>query len=349
MTQSIKNILLIIVGGIIGLFIGNAYFGGDLPEDKITKDSIIVARVNGDEITQAHLLNEYEKLPAQYKAANVENIYPFLLEQVITAELVTDEAKDKISLNDKRLKEALSYARLDLLRTLFVEDIMNEGVTDEALEESYSKAVASVPQIEEIKARHILLKSKADADAVIARLNKGEDFVELATAESTGPTSVRGGDLGYFDATTMVPEFSKAAFAMNVDDYSKSAVKTDFGWHVILVEDKRIKPSPSLNDLKPALEQQIKQKHFTDYIKNLIETAKIERFNFDGTENEDDLVGENTNDPKVEEFEEDINGMEPVEMEYTNGDALPDDVDYGDPVDWDGGVNPDSLQPRVGE
>ncbi|NJO38685.1 MAG: hypothetical protein HC871_15110, partial [Rhizobiales bacterium] len=121
---------------------------------------------------------------------------------------------------------------------------------------------------EEVRARHILLASEDDAKAVIAELEGGADFSELAKEKSTGPSGPQGGDLGYFKKGQMVPEFGDAAFAMDVGSTSAAPVKTQFGFHVIKVEDKR-KVEPSFEETEPQIRQEVARAIVTALVEDL--------------------------------------------------------------------------------
>ena len=137
--------------------------------------------------------------------------------------------------------------------------------------------------VEEVHARHVLLDSEADARAVIAELDKGGSFAEIAKARSKDPSAAQNeGDLGYFTHEAMVPEFSTAAFAMPKGSWSKDPVQSQFGWHVILVEDKRT-TTPTFAEKEPQLREEVSRQILTSLLDDARGGAQIERFNIDGT------------------------------------------------------------------
>jgi peptidyl-prolyl cis-trans isomerase C len=141
----------------------------------------------------------------------------------------------------------------------------------------YDQAVKEMGKEEEVHARHILLKTEDEAKAVLADLKKGGDFEKLAKEKSTDPSAkTNGGDLGYFGKGQMVPEFADAAFKLNKGDLSEP-VKSQFGWHVIRSEDKRTKPVPEFDKVKPQLEQFVVRNAQASLIKKLRDEAKIEK------------------------------------------------------------------------
>ena len=128
----------------------------------------------------------------------------------------------------------------------------------------------------EYKASHILVKTEEEASALITELAEGADFAELAKEHSTGPTGPKGGDLGWFDADQMVPAFSEAVKGMEKGAYSKEPVNTQFGWHVILLQDTREAEPPTFEEVKPQLATQLQQQAVARYVAELRQNAKVE-------------------------------------------------------------------------
>ncbi len=163
-----------------------------------------------------------------------------------------------------------------------------EALTDDAMHKVYDEAVKQMGQEQEVHARHILIRaaagdekaSKAAEDkikAIIARLKKGEDFEKVAKEVTEDPSGkANGGDLGYFSKEQMVPEFSNVAFKLEKGQISEP-VKTQFGWHVLKVEDKRVKPMPKFEDVKPQIEQYVARKAQAELVQKLRAEAKIEK------------------------------------------------------------------------
>jgi len=155
-------------------------------------------------------------------------------------------------------------------------DDKNNPITEEAVLAEYNKLK---PELEkpEFKARHILLKTEEDANAIIKQLDKGADFEKLAKEKSTGPSGPNGGDLGWFTADRMVPPFSKATAELEVGKYSKTPVQTQFGFHVILKEGEKPSEAPPIDNLRPRIEQQIKQERVSAFLDKLKADANIEK------------------------------------------------------------------------
>jgi peptidyl-prolyl cis-trans isomerase C len=164
------------------------------------------------------------------------------------------------------------------MREVYLTREVEAGVTEAALRERYDAMVAAFPAGEEVNARHILMENEDDARAVIAALDEGGDFAELAGEKSIGPTSSRGGDLGYFSRDQMVPEFSEAAFALETGAYTKDPVQTQFGWHVILLEDRRNQAPPTFEASEEKLREEVERSVVEGLITGLRDGATVELF-----------------------------------------------------------------------
>lgn len=161
------------------------------------------------------------------------------------------------------------------LRTNYLVEVLAAEVDEEALQSAYDEAVAGFEPEEERKARHILVETEEDARAVIEELDGGADFATLATERSTGPSAANGGDLGFFGRGRMVPVFEDAAFALDVGGYTPDPVESQFGWHVIYLEDVRESAAPSFAELAPQIQQGLLQQAFIEAIGGLREEASI--------------------------------------------------------------------------
>ncbi len=144
------------------------------------------------------------------------------------------------------------------------------------MQSRYQDHLKANPPATEQHARHILVASEEDARAVITELDGGADFVELAKERSTGPSGPRGGDLGYFTSDQMVPEFSAAAQTLEPGQYTKDPVQTQFGWHVIKLEDRRESAPPSFADMEPQLRQEMTRENVETVLSELREDADVE-------------------------------------------------------------------------
>ena len=243
----------------------------------------VVARVNGREITVGDLEILRATLPQQYQQLPLELLFANLREQAVSRQLVTDAADKSGLRDDQEFKDRLAVAERRILQQIYLTRAIEAAVTDEALKKAYEEAVAKMKPVEEVRARHILVKTEDEAKKIIGELDKGADFAELAKKYSTGPTGKDGGDLGYFTKGDMVAEFSDAAFKLKPGEYTKKPVKSSFGWHVIKLEDRRQKAKPSLDDMRQELTDQLSRQALSDLLADLRGKSKVEVFKLDGT------------------------------------------------------------------
>ncbi len=234
-----------------------------------------VAVVNGKPIT----LKTYEfflrQLQAERPNANLAGNRQLVVNELINRELLYQDAVKKKMDKDPEVAFALEQLRMNTMIQANVGKVASGvDISDAKLKKEYDEKIAKA-DISEYKARHILLKTEADANAVIKELNNGAVFSDVAKAKSTGPTGPEGGDLGWFKAGQMVPPFSQALAKMKKGSYSKQPVQTQFGWHVILLEDTRKATPPKFEDVKPQLANMIRGQEVNAYIENLRKKAKV--------------------------------------------------------------------------
>jgi peptidyl-prolyl cis-trans isomerase C len=236
----------------------------------------VLAKVNGSEIRQSDLtLAEEELGPSLEKmdpASKKENVLAFLIDMKIVSKAAEDKKVD----NSDEFKKRLAFARTRLLMDQLLANEGKAATTDEAMKKVYDDAAKQIAGEQEVHARHILVETEDEAKAVKAELDKGADFAELAKKKSKDPGASDGGDLGFFTKDQMVPEFSTAAFALEPGKIS-DPVKSQFGWHIIKVEEKRNRKPPEFDQVKSQIEAYVTRKAQADYVAKLREGAKIER------------------------------------------------------------------------
>ena len=199
-----------------------------------------------------------------------------LLNELVSHFMVANSPQGKALAENPDVAAALEVARARLIAQTFVRAELDKINIDEAqLRARYDERYTGSGKAE-YKARHILLENEADAKAVITKLDGGADFAELAKAKSTGPSKAVGGDLGWFEPEQMVGEFSAATQALSNGAYSNEPVKTQFGWHVILREDSRALPQPSLDDVRDELTREIQQEGIAAAINAIRDNTQIE-------------------------------------------------------------------------
>ena len=239
---------------------------------KVEKKAV-VAIVNGTEITQDVLTNYLSVV--QRSENNKINDPRTALDDLVATELALQAAgkTDILSREDvqQRIKD---FTRNVLLTTWTKEKVEGFEITDEDVQKSYDERIKQNAD-DEYKARHILLKTEDEAKAVIKEIADGADFVKTAETKSTGPSAANGGDLGWFKSSSMVKEFTEALKTMNKGDVSSTPVKTNFGWHVIKLEDIRPTNLPDIKTVKPQLSRMIAQQKMMTFMEKMRESADI--------------------------------------------------------------------------
>ncbi|MGB0749092.1 MAG: peptidylprolyl isomerase [Magnetospiraceae bacterium] len=256
----------------------------------------IAATVNGQEIRQSDVRAVLPLLPQQYQQLPFEMIYPMLLDSVVDRRILSDAARAEGYAEKPEVKENLRRVEEQLLQNMIITDHVEKAVTDDLVREAYEAKVAGTPPEDEIKASHILLETEEAAKEVIEALKGGADFVELAKEKSTGPSGPNGGDLGYFTQGAMVPEFGDAAFGMKVGTFSEEPVQTQFGWHVIQVNDRRKTEPPTFEESEAELRNTLARQVSDKYIAELRGKVAVTKFNLDGTE----ITAADAEEPKEE-------------------------------------------------
>lgn len=246
-----------------------------LAQDTEEAEDPTVAVVDGTPIRHSEVTAYAATLPQQYQQA-FDQIFPFLVQRLIDLALIDKAAAADGLSDDEMVQERVTRLRTEVMREVYMERLLAAAVSDEEVEARYQAFLEENPPSDEVRARHILLETEEEAREVIAALDGGADFAELAEERSTGPSSAQGGDLGYFTGEQMVPSFAEAAFALEPGSYTSDPVQTEFGWHVILVEDKRPRDPPSFEQLAPQLTQELQGAAVESHIAGLRADAEIE-------------------------------------------------------------------------
>src|SRR6202012_5304901 len=236
----------------------------------------VLAKVNGSEIRQSDVAMAEEELGPSLgqmdPATKDENVLSFLIDMKVVSKAAEDE---KIADGDE-FKKRLAFARNRLLMDSLLATKGKAATTDDAMKKVYEDAAKQISGEQEVHARHILVETEDEAKAIKAELDKGADFAELAKKKSKDPGASDGGDLGFFTKEQMVPEFSAVAFALEPGKIS-DPVKSQFGWHIIKVEEKRNRKPPDFDQVKSQIETYVTHKAQAEYVAKLRESAKIER------------------------------------------------------------------------
>ncbi|MGY3620034.1 peptidylprolyl isomerase [Bradyrhizobium sp. USDA 10063] len=236
----------------------------------------VLAKVNGQEIRQSDVAIAEEELGPSLQqmdpATRKDNLLAFLIDMKIVAKAAEDKKVD----NTDEFKKRLAFTRNRLLMDSLLASEGKAATTDDAMKKVYEEASKQITGEQEVHARHILVETEDEAKAIKAELAKGADFAELAKKKSKDPGASDGGDLGFFTKEQMVPEFSAVAFSLEPGKIS-DPVKSQFGWHIIKVEEKRNRTAPPFDQVKSQIETYVTRKAQADYVAKLREAAKIER------------------------------------------------------------------------
>jgi len=241
----------------------------------------VVVTINGESFTLNLLGNLANQLPDDVRRQPPENLFESLIDDIIDTRLSADAARASGVADNPAIREIAERARDRILAEVWLNQEINARITDDMLEQSYNDLVADTESRTEIRARHILVDTKEDALAAISRLDEGEDFAALAVELSTGPSGPNGGELGYFGRGAMVPSFEVASFGLARDSYTKEPVQTQFGWHVIKVEDRRVAPAPSFEEAQDQLRNTISVKLAGVILAELRGKAEITRKSYE--------------------------------------------------------------------
>ena len=233
----------------------------------------VVATVNDTEITLGHMLVARATLPQQYQQLPDDVLFQGILDQLVQqtalADSFTGELPPRVTLSIENETRSLTAGEA-------IEGVMAEDVSDEELQAAYDAQYKDAEPEQEFNASHILVETKEEADAIKVELDGGADFAEVAKEKSTGPSGPGGGSLGWFGPGMMVPEFEEAVAGMEAGGVSEP-VETQFGGHVIKLNETRTGEAPALEDVREELETQVRQTKVQTAIESLTEAAEVDR------------------------------------------------------------------------
>ncbi len=259
-----------------GLLAGMALASPLLAQDKPYSAATVVATVNGKDITLGHVIAMRDRLPQQYQQLPDDVLLSGLVDQLVDQQLLADEESASPASDPLQVKLALDNERRGELAGLAANAAVADAVTDEAVKAAYEKQVADFKPAPEFNASHILVDSEDKAKELKAQIDGGASFADVAKANSSDGSAADGGDLGWFGLGQMVPEFETTVQAMQVGQVS-DPVKTQFGWHIIKLNDKRESAPPTLDQARPEIENQLRQAALQTKLDALRSAAKIEK------------------------------------------------------------------------
>jgi peptidyl-prolyl cis-trans isomerase C len=239
-------------------------------------DDAVVAKVGDLAIHQSELDLAVANLDPQLAQLPDEQKKVAALSAAIDVKLLAKDGADEKLDETPDFKTRMDYLKDRELHNAYFKKHVVDVVTTDEVKARYDKEVAALPKQEEVHARHILVKTEDEAKEIIKELDAGKDFIQLAKDKSTDPNKSEGGDLGYFQHGRMVKEFEDAAFAMPVGTYSKTPVKTDFGYHIIKIEDKRDAPPPPFDQVQDQVRQLVMRDKYLDLLNKAKAASKVE-------------------------------------------------------------------------
>ncbi|KXJ52632.1 MAG: peptidylprolyl isomerase [Thalassospira sp. Nap_22] len=246
-----------------------------MAQDAAPAEDPVLATVNGEDILESEVRATQQGLPQQYRQLPFDMLKADLLTREINQRLLMDAGSEAGLADDEEVKAQIAALERRLIAETYLDRALSDAITDDAIEAKYEEFIKTNEPEPQVHARHILLESEEDAKAIIAELADGADFVELAKEKSTGPSGPNGGDLGFFNRADMVAPFAEAAFAMEPGTYSSEPVQTQFGWHVIKVEEKKEGTQPSLDEVRQQLVAEISRDAFNALVEDLRSDAEI--------------------------------------------------------------------------
>ncbi|MEQ8965979.1 MAG: peptidylprolyl isomerase [Azospirillaceae bacterium] len=242
----------------------------------------VVATVNGTEITMAEVQEAISSLPQQVRQMPRQSLIPAVANQLAVGKLMAEQGYESGLADDPEVERRLSAAEETIVQEVWLDRQVEERIDEAAIEEEYQAYLEANPSGPEVKARHILVETEEAARDLIGQLEEGADFADLARENSVGPSAQNGGDLGWFAQGDMVAPFAEAAFALETDAYTQEPVETQFGWHVILTEDKRESEPPTLAEIRGQLEQQLTRQAVQSIVDDVRADAEIVLYGPDG-------------------------------------------------------------------
>ncbi|MDE1883515.1 MAG: peptidylprolyl isomerase [Rhodospirillales bacterium] len=242
----------------------------------------VVASVNGIQIHMSDIQADAQNLPPQAQQLPPQQLLPLLVNQEVDRKALLIAARKENLASNPDVAARMKAAADVQLENAYVQQAVAAQVTDTAVQAEYDRDYAGKPGPEQVDARQILVPTQAQAEAIIAQLNKGANFAQLAVKDSIDPGAKNGGELGWFSKDEMVPAFADAAFALRKGEYTKTPVQTQFGWHVILNEGHRTAPTPAFADVQDQIRQKLTDQVVQDTLNKVRAQVKIQIFGPDG-------------------------------------------------------------------
>lgn len=243
---------------------------------------ILVAKVEGEPIYRRDVVAAFRTLPPKLQQQGLDKLYERVLEMLIERKMMTVYGRREKIDRSREVRRRMKLVEDQLVREVYLDQLIRKYMSEERIRAHYDEFVRKNPARDEVRARHILVQTEAKAKEIIEQAKGGQDFAKLASKNSIGPSAKRGGDLGYFAVGEMVKPFSDVAFKLKKGQVSATPVKTQFGWHVIKVEDRRNRKVPPYKKVKDQMRREVWAKLGADFLKQFRTQAAVERYSMDG-------------------------------------------------------------------
>lgn len=250
-------------------------------QDGKTVDPII-ATVDGQNIRRSDFARAYHRLPAELRQKGPQAVYGNVLEGLIEQKIATKQGRDKGLAKDEEVKNRLKALEGQVIFEVYVERLARARVKDADVKKAYQDFLQMNPPVPLVKARHLVVPTEEEARRIAKLVVEGQPFAELAKKYSTAPSAPQGGDLGWFRQEEMLPEIAKAAFALQPNQFTADPVHTQYGWHLILVEDRRVVDPPDFESIKQTLEDRMAERAAADILREMVAKADVKRFDLNG-------------------------------------------------------------------
>ena len=254
---------------------------------------IVVATVDKEKIYLEEVMRLVEQLPQEFKDKPLETYFSDIINDIIDTKLAAKIAKSENLMLEPKIANNMEIASNRVLAEAWISKKIKEKITEKEIKSAYDTFIADKKSREEISVKHILVKEEKEAINIIDELENGADFSDLAREKSIGPSGPSGGDLGYFTKGDMVPAFDTAAFSLEIGTFTSEPVQTQFGWHVIILQDKRFATPPKFAEVEIQIRQNLINQNLALIFEKLRSKAKINVKNFSEIREEAKNASEN--------------------------------------------------------
>ncbi len=255
---------------------------------------VAVGTINGETLWLEDVMQQVERLPAEFQQAPIADYFDQLVADMVDARIAANEARASKHNAKENVASAMKTAADRVLAESWLGEKVSLNITDESIQQAYQTFAADTASREEVTASHILVATEEESKKIIALIEGGGDFTELAKTKSTGPSGPKGGSLGTFGRGQMVPAFENAAFGLDDGGFTKEPVQTQFGWHVIKVEKKTITPAPTIDVIREQLVQTLSTQALARILGELRAKQDIKLRSFTDIRNDAMAAGKNT-------------------------------------------------------